>query len=202
MSKKAIFYIAFFTVLVLGFYYALSSTIPGFGKKRFPPISKVEPFAIVNQDGKTVTQDVLKGKVAVVNFFFTTCTSVCPRMNNNIKSQYLGLQDNPDVIFLSLTSDPQRDSVPVLKRYADSMQVNTAKWQFLTGRKDSLYKTARYSFRIDDPDNFVSNESVDFLHTQFIALVNKKSEVVKIYDGLKPSELSTLDEDIKNLLND
>jgi protein SCO1/2 len=202
MSKKAIFYIAFFTVLVLGFYMALSSTIPGFGKKRFPPISKVEPFAFVNQDGKTVTQEALKGKVAVVNFFFTTCTSVCPRMNNNIKSQYLGLQDNPDVIFLSLTSDPQRDSVPVLKRYADSMQVNTAKWQFLTGRKDSLYKTARYSFRIDDPDNFVSNESVDFLHTQFIALVNKKSEVVKIYDGLKPSELSTLDEDIKNLLND
>ncbi len=123
-------------------------------------------------------------------------------MNYNIKSQYLGLQDNPDVIFLSVTSDPQRDSVPVLKRYADSMQVNTAKWQFLTGRKDSLYKTARYSFKIDDPDNFVGNESVDFLHTQFIALVNKKSEVVKIYDGLKPSELSSLDEDIQNLLND
>lgn len=202
MSKKMIFYVVFFSVLVLGFYVALSSTIPGFTKKRMPPISKVEPFSFTNQDGKPFTNEDMKGKVAVVNYFFTTCTSVCPRMNNNIKTHYDALKDNPDVLFVSLTSDPQRDSVPVLKRYADSMQVNTAQWQFLTGRKDSLYKTARYSFRIDDPDNFVTNESVDFLHTQFVALVNRKGEVVKIYDGLKPSELKTLDKDIENLLND
>ncbi|RYZ44955.1 MAG: SCO family protein [Chitinophagaceae bacterium] len=202
MSKKMIFYVLFFSVLVLVFYMGLSSTIPGFNKKRFPPISKVEPFSFTNQDGKPFTQEDMKGKVAVVNYFFTTCTSVCPRMNNNIKTQYNDLKDNPDVLFVSLTSDPQRDSVAVLKRYADSMQVNTAKWQFLTGRKDSLYKTARYSFKIDDPDNFVTNETVDFLHTQFIALVNRKGEVVKIYDGLKQSELSALDDDIKNLLAD
>lgn len=202
MSKKTIFYIAFFTVLVLGFYYALSSSIPGFAKKRFPPISRVEPFAFTNQDGKTVTDEDMKGKVAVVNYFFTTCTSVCPRMNNNIKAGYDALKENPEVMFLSFTSDPQRDTVAKLKWYADSMGVNTQKWQFLTGRKDSLYKTARYSFKIDDPDNFVSDESVDFLHTQFVALVNKKGEVVKIYDGLKQSELSTLEEDVKTLLEE
>ena len=201
MSKKAIFYAAFFLVLVLGFYVALSSVIPGFDKKRFPPISKVEPFSFTNQDGKTVTQEDIKGKVAVVNYFFTTCTSVCPRMNNNLKSTYETLKDNPDLLFLSFTSDPQRDSVARLKWYADSMQVNTAKWHFLTGRKDSLYKAARYSFKIDDPENFVNGESVDFLHTQFVALVNRKGEVVKIYDGLKPSELSSMDNDIQNLLN-
>jgi protein SCO1 len=202
MSKKTIFYTLFFTVLVLGFYAALSSAIPGFNKKRFPPISKVEPFSFTNQDGKPFTHENMKGKVAVVNYFFTTCTSVCPRMNNNIKSAYETLKENPDVLFLSLTSDPQRDSVAKLKWYADSMKVNTAKWQFLTGRKDSLYKTARYSFKIDDPENFVSAESVDFLHTQFVALVNRKGEVVKIYDGLKPSELASLNDDVKTLLTD
>lgn len=202
MSKKTIFYIVFFTVLVFGFYAALSSVIPGFNKKRFPPISKVEPFAFTTQDGKLFTSEDMKGKVAVVNYFFTTCTSVCPRMNNNLKPVYEGLKTNPDVLFLSFTSDPKRDSPARLKQYADSMGVNTAKWIFLTGSKDSLYKTARYSFKIDDPDNLVSNNTVDFLHTQFVALVNKKGEVVKIYDGIKPSELKTMDSDIKSLMND
>lgn len=201
MSKKAIFYILFFTVLALGFYFTLAAVIPGFTKKRYPPISKVEPFAFINQDGKPFTHEALKGKIAIVNFFFTTCNSVCPRMNNNLKPAYELFKNNPDVLFLSFTSDPQRDSSAVLKRYADSMQVNTAKWIFLTGRKDSLYKAARHSFKIDDPSNFVENDAVDFLHTQFVALVNKKGEVVKIYDGLKPSELSAIEDDVKNLLN-
>jgi len=201
MSKKTIFYIVFFAVLVLGFYVALSSVIPGFNKKRFPPISKVEPFAFINQDGKQFTSEDMKGKVTVVNFFFTTCTSVCPRMNNNLKPVYGDFKNNPDVLFLSFTSDPARDSAARLKHYADSMGVDTNKWIFLTGRKDSLYKAARYSFKIDDPANFVTNNEVDFLHTQFVALVNRKGEVVKIYDGIKPSELKTMNDDIKNLLN-
>jgi len=81
------------------------------------------------------------------------------------------------------------------------MGVDTNKWIFLTGRKDSLYKAARYSFKIDDPANFVANNDVDFLHTQFVALVNRKGEVVKIYDGIKPSELKSMNDDIKNLLS-
>ena len=202
MSKKAIFYTVFFAVLVLGFYVALSSVIPGFNKKRFPPISRVEPFRFTTQDGKPFTNSDMNGKVAVVNFFFTTCTSVCPRMNNNLKPIYEDLKGNPQVQFLSFTSDPLRDSAARLKHYADSMGVNTAKWTFLTGRKDSLYQAARYSFKIDDPDNFASNEGVDFLHTQFVALVNPKGEVVKIYDGIKPSEMKTMENDIKNLLSE
>jgi protein SCO1/2 len=201
MTKKAIFYSLFFLVLAMGFYFSLKAVIPGFGKKRVPPISRVQSFSFINQDGQTVTQEAIKGKVAIVNFFFTTCTSVCPRMNNNLKPAYEAFKTNPDVLLLSFTSDPQRDSPTVLKRYADSMQVNTAKWIFLTGKKDSLYRAARHSFKIDDPSNFVDNETVDFLHTQFVALVNTKGEVVKIYDGLKPSELSTIEEDVKNLLN-
>jgi len=201
MSRKTVFYVAFFIVLVLGFYVAISSMIPGFSEKRFPPISKVEPFAFTNQDGKQFTNNEMNGKVSVVNFFFTTCTSVCPRMNNNLKPIYQDFKSNEDVLFLSFTSDPMRDSAARLKHYADSMGVDTNKWIFLTGRKDSLYKAARYSFKIDDPANFVANNDVDFLHTQFVALVNRKGEVVKIYDGIKPSELKSMNDDIKNLLS-
>jgi protein SCO1/2 len=200
MSRKAIFYSVFFLVLAGAFYFSLKAAIPGFGEKRIPPISRVQPFSFINQDGQTTTQEAIKGKVAVVNFFFTTCTSVCPRMNNNLKPAYEAFKNNPDVLLLSFTSDPKRDSAAVLKRYADSMQVNTAKWIFLTGKKDSLYRTARYSFKIDDPSNFVESDDVDFLHSQFVALVNRDGDVVKLYDGLKPSELKTLQTDVKNLL--
>src|SRR5688572_11777705 len=200
MSKKAIFYSLFFLALALGFYFTISAVIPGFSKKRMPPITKVQPFSFTTQDGTAFTQEQIKGKVAIVNFFFTTCTSVCPRMNNNLKPAYEAFKNNQDVLLLSFTSDPKRDSVPVLKRYADSMQVNTDKWVFLTGKKDSLYNAARHSFKLDDPTNFVDNETVDFLHTQFVALVNKKGEVVKIYDGLKPSELKTIEQDVNVLL--
>lgn len=200
MSKKLIFYGAFFLLLAVGFYLGLRAAIPGFFEKRIPAIGHVQPFAFTAQNGQRFTDENIKGKVAVVNFFFTTCTSVCPRMNNNLKPVYEALKSTPDVLFLSFTSDPLRDSAARLKEYADSMGVNTGKWIFLTGAKDSLYKAARYSFKVDDPANFVSGD-VDFLHTQFVALVNKKGDVVKIYDGLKPSELKALESDVKKLLN-
>jgi protein SCO1/2 len=82
------------------------------------------------------------------------------------------------------------------------MKVDTRKWMFLTGRKDSLYAAARHSYKIDDPKNFVSNPQDDFLHTQFIALVNKKGEVVKIFDGIKPSEMKEMEGAITELLKE
>ena len=75
-------------------------------------------------------------------------------------------------------------------------------WIFLTGRKDSLYTQARLSYKIDDPANNLKNINDDFLHTQFFALVNKKGEVVKIYDGLKQSEVDKLIKDTEKLLKE
>lgn len=196
------FYIVFFSVLVVGFFVALSFIIPGFTKEKFPPIGKVEPFTFINQDGQTVTQKDIAGKVVAVNFFFTTCKSVCPRMNNNLKPVYEDLKNEKDFLILSHTCDPERDSVAQLKHYADSMQVNTAKWVFLTGRKDSLYYAARNSYKIDDPHNYVQNINDDFMHTQFVALVNKKGEVVHVYDGIKSSEIREMEDAIKKLLKE
>lgn len=202
MSKKQIFLSLFFVALVFAFYFGLTKAIPEFGKKKFPPIGVVQPFAFTNQDGNWVTEKDMKGKIAVVNFFFTTCNTVCPKMNNNLKKVYEQVKNEPEVVLYSFTSDPQRDSVPQLKRYADSLGVDAKKWVFLTGRKDSLYATARHSFRLDDPKNFVANIDDDFLHTQFIALVNRKGEVVHIYDGIKPSEVNEMQERIKTLLKE
>ena len=197
MSRKRLFYIIFFAVLVVGFFLFLSFVIPEFVHPKTRPISEVQPFSFTNQDGQTITDKDVKGKVTAVNFFFTTCKTVCPRMNNNLLPVYEAFKNEKDFLLLSFTSDPQRDSASVLKKYADSLKVDTRKWIFITGRKDSLYSAARHSYAIDDPKNFVTNIEDDFLHTQFVALVNKKGEVVQVYDGIKSSEISQMQERIK-----
>jgi len=202
MSKKQIFYLAFFGVLVVGFFIVLLVLIPGFAKPRFPPIGSVQSFAFTNQDGTTITDKDIEGKVVAVEYFFTTCTGICPRLNNNMRKLYNEFKNDNGFLILSHTCDPATDSVARLKKYADSMQVNTDRWQFLTGRKDSLYYMARESYKIDDPANNPQNIEDDFLHTQFIALINKEGKVTKIYDGLKQSELSEMSKEIKRLLKD
>jgi protein SCO1/2 len=201
MSKKNWIYIGFFTALVIVFYFVLTALVPEFGK-RVTPISYVRPFAFTDQDGKAFTEKDVAGKVFVAEYFFTTCRSICPIMNNNMRSVYDVFKNEKDFMILSHSSTPDIDSVPVLKRYADSMGVSSSHWVFLTGSKDSLYNMARVSYVIDDPNNHVVNIKDDFIHTQFWALVDKNGDVRKIYDGLKESEVTALITDIKKLLKD
>ncbi len=195
MSKKVLIYSVFFVGLTAIFYLIVRPWI-----KRKDTISTVQPFSFVNQDGKLVSQDDVKGKVYVAEYFFTTCPGICPTMNTNLKRVYDRFSGQDGFLILSHTSDPERDSVPVLKRYADSLGVNTNQWIFLTGRKDSLYKTARLSYTIDDPANNLKSIDDDFLHTQFWALVNQNGEVKKVYDGLKEREINAMIKEIERML--
>jgi protein SCO1 len=195
MSKKAMLYTGFFVVLILVFFLTVRPWI-----KKKDTISVVQPFSFVNQDGKLVTDKDVEGKVYVAEYFFTTCTGICPTLNTNMKRVYEKFKDQKDFLILSHTCDPERDSVPKLKKYADSLGVNTSQWIFLTGRKDSLYTAARISYTIDDPANNLRNIEDDFLHTQYWALVNKNGEVKKIYDGLKEKEINAMIKEIEKTL--
>ena len=196
MSKKAAFYTVFFVALIIIFFLTVRPWI-----KRKDTISVVQPFSFVNQDGKIVTDKDVEGKVYVAEYFFTTCRGVCPRLNTNMRKVYDRFKDEKDFLILSHTSDPETDSARQLKKYADSMGVNTSKWMFLTGRKDSLYTTARISYTIDDPANNLRNIDDDFLHTQYWALVNRQGQVKKIYDGLKDSEIRAMIKEIEKSLH-
>jgi protein SCO1/2 len=202
MSKKTIFYIIFFSALVLVFYFIITLIIPDFGKKNYPSIGSVQPFAFINQNGNAVTEKDVQGKVFVAEYFFTTCKSICPRMNMNMRTVYEKFKNESGFLILSHTSDPATDSAARLKKYADSLGVSGKNWIFLTGRKDSLYNMARYSYKIDDPNNNLKSIDEDFLHSQFFALVNKKGEVRKIYDGLKPSEVDAMILEIEKFLKE
>ena len=200
MSRKSLFYIFFFIALVAVFYFVLTKVSPGFVQKNIPPIGYVSPFSFINQDGETITDKDVQGKVYVAEYFFTTCKGICPRMNNNMKKVYEKFKNENDFLILSHTCDPETDYAATLKRFADSLGVSTTRWIFLTGRKDSLYNMARLSYKIDDPANNLKSIDDDFLHTQFWALVNKKGEVKKVYDGLKDSEVKEMINEISKML--
>jgi protein SCO1/2 len=195
MSKNRLFYILFFVVLVAVFYVVVQRWI-----KVNDTISVVQPFKFINQDGQIVTEKDMAGKIYVAEYFFTTCTGICPDMNKNLKKVYDEFRDEKDFYIISHTSQPEVDSAAKLKQFAENMGVDTRKWIFLTGRKDSLYNMARVSYTIDDPVNNLKNIEEDFLHTQFWALVDREGKVKKVYDGLEESEVKAMIRQIKRML--
>ena len=202
MSKKTKFYLLFFTILLLAFYYFVFRGTDNW-KVKMPVLSYVQPFSFTNQDGEAVTDKNLLNKITVVEYFFTTCKGICPKLNTNMKQVYEIYKNESDFQILSHTCNPDTDSVSVLKHYSDSLQVNTKKWIFLTGRKDSLYQMARGSYLLDDPKNNVEKIEDQFIHTQFFALVDRQGKVRgKIYDGLKVLEVEQLKQDISKLLKE
>ncbi|HEX6169694.1 MAG TPA: SCO family protein [Chitinophagaceae bacterium] len=202
MSRKTIFYIVFFFLLVIGFYFTMSQLIPGFGKSKLEPIGRVLPFSFTNQDGKKMTEKDVAGKIFVAEYFFTTCKSICPIMHANMKIVYEKFKNEKDFLIVSHTSDPAIDSASRLRKYADSLNVDTQKWIFLTGTKDSLYKQARYSYKIDDPHNNPLSNEVDFIHSQFFSLVDKNGVVRNIYEGNVRNDVEKMIEEIEVLLKE
>lgn len=124
-------------------------------------------------------------------------------MNGSLQKVYTEFKDEPDFMILAHTVEPETDSVPRLKFYADSMKIDTKKWLLVTGRKDSLYNSARASYLLDDPKNNLEKLEDQFIHTQFFALVDKKGQVRGgVYDALKKDEMKKLTTDIKGLLKE
>ncbi len=195
-------YLGFFAIVVLVFWLLTFMGTDNW-KKQSPVLSYVQPFSFTNQDGKAFTDNDMKNKVTVVEYFFTTCQGICPKLNTNMKKVYERFRGNPEVQFLSHTCMPEIDSVPVLKRYADSLGVDTRQWVFLTGRKDSLYQMARTSYLLDDPANNVKGINDEFIHTQFWALVDKNGKVrSQIFDGLKKKDVNKIVAEIETLLKE
>ena len=199
MNKKLIRYLVFFAALLIAFYSGLVY-FTDFEKVKLPVINTVQAFSFTRHDGKQVSQLDVKNRVYVAEYFFTTCKGICPKMNKNMKEVYTAYRSNPEFLIISHTVNPETDSIPVLKHYADSLGALVNNWWFVTGSKESLYKTARESYLLDDPKNSSININDQFLHTQFFTLVDKQGRVRGIYDGIKKDEVKQLLVDIKELL--
>jgi protein SCO1 len=202
MNKRFVGYAAFFVVLVLVFFYFVFAGTDNW-KSKLPTISYVKPFSFTTQQGKQFTEQDHLGKVSVVEYFFTTCKGICPKMNVNMKKVYDEFKNEPNFQVIGITSMPETDTVGRIRRYSDSAGLDPKKWIILTGRKDSLYETARVSYMLDDPKNSVEKLEDQFIHTQFFALVDKNGNVRgQVYDGLKNADIEMLKKDIRKLLKE
>jgi protein SCO1 len=155
-------------------------------------------FSFVNQDGILINEKSVEYKVTLVEFFFTSCPSICPRMNENLKEVYKKFKPDKGFVILSHTVDPERDSVSVLKKYAERYSADAPGWEFLTGGKNALYQAASRDYLLAAADSGGSN----FIHTQYVALVDRQRRIRGFYDGTNKESISKLESDIESLLKD
>ncbi|AFL80769.1 uncharacterized protein SCO1/SenC/PrrC, involved in biogenesis of respiratory and photosynthetic systems [Aequorivita sublithincola DSM 14238] len=156
----------------------------------------IADFSLVNQNGKTITQDDYKDKIYVADFFFTTCQTICPIMTGHMAEIQEKLKDDNQVLLLSHTVTPEIDSVAQLKKYALEKGVNDAKWNLVTGDKKEIYDLARKSYLAAKDVPYSDN---DLVHTENFVLVDKKKRIRGFYDGTDPESIDKLLEDIKIL---
>jgi protein SCO1 len=198
--KKRNWYIWFFVILI-GAFWAILWFMSDVLKKKVVAISIVQPFNFINQDSNTITTNSVKNKVYIAEFFFTTCTGICPKMNTNLKQLvYEKYKHDTNFVILSHTVTPDIDDANRLRKYADSLKVDTKRWHFLTGKKEWLYDAARKSYLVDDPKNNITDTM--FLHTQFVALVDKQLRVRAIYDATYKQEMMECNNKIAELLKE
>ena len=160
---------------------------------------KVADFKLQNQNGTTVTQKDYENKVYVVDFFFTSCTSICPIMTTNMAKIQDEFMSSDTFMLLSVSVTPEFDTVEILKAYADKKGVQDAKWNVTTGVKKHIYELARKSY-------FAVSEQgdgglQDFIHTPNFILVDSEKQIRGIYDGTDKGAVSQVITDIKILLN-
>jgi protein SCO1/2 len=165
---------------------------------------RIGNFSFLNQYGEKVTLADVENKVFVAEYFFTTCGTICPRMNVQMQRVQQAFKKNTDVSILSFTVDPETDTVAQMKMYAEGHGAIRGKWHFLTGEEKDLYALARKSFFVLKPAE-VENQGdagSDFIHTNNFVLVDKQLRIRGYYDGTSEKEVDDLIRDIAILLEE
>jgi protein SCO1 len=161
----------------------------------------IATFNFTDQNGMNISNKNVEGSIHVANFIFTRCGSICPVITDNMKLIDSAFKNNAGVQILSFSVTPWIDSVPVLKKFANSHGIKSSNWHFLTGNKGEIYKLARQSYFAEEDLGF-TKDSTQFLHTEHILLVDKTQHIRGIYNGTLQLEIKQLAEDIKTLLQE
>lgn len=149
------------------------------------------PFGLLNQDGDSITDQDLQGKIYVADFFFTICPDICKDMAVQKRRLQEALKDEEDFVILSHSVTPEIDSVPVIKAYAELQGAIPGKWHILTGDKPQIYNLARRSyFAIFDQGG--KGDEADFIHTENFILIDKEKRIRGFYDGTSAEDIDRL----------
>ncbi len=165
--------------------------------KELKSFHKIPDFNLINQNGKKVTQKTFKDKIYVTDFFFTTCPGICPMMTKNMNLVQDAFKNDNDVLLLSHSVTPTKDSVPQLKKYALDKKIGK-NWHLVTGDKKEIYDLGRKAYFVEN-DLGEPKGIDDFLHTENFILVDKNKHIRGIYNGLNKNSVKQLIADIKTL---
>lgn len=209
MEKKTYSYVGIsFIILIFGIW-AVPKIVAKFQKSDLVEIGPVPAFELTDQNNKKISEKDYLGQVYVVEFFFTTCPTICPKMNQNMLLLQQEFYGNPQFGIASITIDPAHDTPQVLKEHAEQLGVKHYNWHFMTGQRDYIYDLAK-SFKIYAGVN--PEAAGGFEHSGMFALIDKEGTIrcrkdvhgnpILYYDGLEDSGVKALKEDIKKLLEE
>ena len=168
---------------------------------KYQQIHTIDRFSLQNQLGHTITNDSLNGHIYVANFFFTTCSGICPKMTNNLTALQDSFANDKRIKLVSFSVTPWVDSVEKLKLYAEGYDINPQKWYLLTGDKEEIYNLARTSF-FAEKGLGLQKSADEFLHTESMLLIDKKGRIRGIYNATQKPDILRVMDDIKVLLNE
>lgn len=174
-------------------------------EEALPVIGEVSTdFTLTTQWGDKLSLHDLKGKVWVAYFFFSTCPSICPIMNQNMTAVQEAIRDNPDVLIVGFTVDPDTDKPEVLRRYGEKFGVQKGKWYYLTGDRALIYRVARQSFKLaaEPAPSGQSDSTHEFIHSEKFVLVDRQGRIRAYYTGTDKTSVQQLIQDIQKILNE
>ena len=187
-----------------------ASALPYYGESSFTPkwlapnskeakeMHSIPNFSLINQNGEVITRNTFKNKIYVADFFFTSCSGICPKMTSNMSVLQEAFKTDNDVLLLSHTVTPETDTLEVLNEYAKTKGVTANKWHLVTGSRSEIYNLGRNAYFIEeDLGELKTND--DFLHTENFVLIDKNQHIRGIYNGLNKTAIQQLITDIKTL---
>lgn len=158
----------------------------------------IPDFAFVNQDSAVISAKTFSDKIYVANFFFTSCPTICPKMQTQLLKVYQEFKGNPGVMFLSHSIDPRHDTVPVLSEYARNIGAEGTQWQFVTGDKAKVFAIAQKSYFVSALED--ENEPGGLVHSGALVLIDKQKRIRGLYDSTEEADVNRLKDHIRILL--
>ena len=164
-------------------------------KVTLPVLGQISNFKLYDARANEFSLKELKGKVFVTDFIFTTCSGICPIMTRNLKGIHDDFKTNANIHFVSITVNPEVDSPQVLSDYAKKYEIDSGRWHFLTGSRESISDLAVKGFKIGSVTDLV-------FHSAYLVLADKKAQIRGYYEGTNPEEVKKLKADIQRLLKE
>jgi len=167
-------------------------------ERRAEAIHRVAPFRLTDQDGRTVTERDVAGKVYVASFFFTRCQQLCPILGTGLRRVQSAFAADGGVLILSHSVTPEMDGVPALRRWAAAHGARGGRWHLLTGDRAQLRRLAERSYFVELSDT-TGNTQGTLVHTETLVLVDEHGHLRGVYDGSLPYDVTQLIADLHTL---